>query len=148
MKIAVVGSYGVGMTMRFAKFPEAGETLMGGAFDAGPGGKGSNQAIGAARLLELPLLTEEEREIAVEISMEAGAAFLKNASSGQIETANPESIKYLVDRVKDGVKVKASGSIKSFAQAKSLIAAGASLLGTSAGIEIISDTSTSFTKSY
>ena len=96
MKIAVVGSYGVGMTMRFAKFPEAGETLMGGAFDAGPGGKGSNQAIGAARLLELPLLTEEEREIAVEISMEAGA----------------------------------------------------SLLGTSAGIEIISDTSTSFTKSY
>ena len=99
-------------------------------------------------MLELPLLTEEEREIAVEISMEAGAAYLKNASSGQVETANPESIKYLVDRVKDGVKVKASGSIKSFTQAKSLIAAGASLLGTSAGIEIISDTSTSFTKSY
>jgi len=50
MKIAVVGSYGVGMTMRFPKFPQAGETLMGGDFDAGPGGKGSNQAIGAARL--------------------------------------------------------------------------------------------------
>lgn len=50
MKIAVVGSYGVGMTMRFPKFPQAGETLMGGSFDAGPGGKGSNQAIGAARL--------------------------------------------------------------------------------------------------
>ncbi len=50
MRIAVVGSYGVGMTMRFPKFPQAGETLMGGAFDAGPGGKGSNQAIGAARL--------------------------------------------------------------------------------------------------
>ncbi len=99
-------------------------------------------------MLELPLLTEEEREIAVEIAMEAGAAFLKNASSGQIETANPESIKYLVDRVKGGVKVKASGSIKSFAQAKSLIAAGASLLGTSAGIEIISDTSTNSTTSY
>ena len=50
MKIAVVGSYGVGMTMRFPKFPQSGETLMGGFFDAGPGGKGSNQAIGAARL--------------------------------------------------------------------------------------------------
>ena len=50
MKIAVVGSYGVGMTMRFPQFPQAGETLMGGVFDAGPGGKGSNQAIGAARL--------------------------------------------------------------------------------------------------
>ena len=50
MKIAVVGSYGVGMTMRLPKFPVAGETLMGGEYDAGPGGKGSNQAIGAARL--------------------------------------------------------------------------------------------------
>lgn len=36
--------------MRFPKFPQSGETLMGGFFDAGPGGKGSNQAIGAARL--------------------------------------------------------------------------------------------------
>jgi ribokinase len=58
MKIAVVGSYGVGMTMRFPKFPQAGETLMGGSFDAGPGGKGSNQAIGAARLgAEVSFLT-------------------------------------------------------------------------------------------
>ncbi|GDX24271.1 ribokinase [Actinomycetes bacterium] len=58
MKIAVVGSYGVGMTMRFTQFPRPGETLMGGIFDAGPGGKGSNQAIGAARLgAEVSFLT-------------------------------------------------------------------------------------------
>lgn len=58
MKIAVVGSYGVGMTMRFPQFPAAGETLMGGVFDPGPGGKGSNQAIGAARLgAEVSFLT-------------------------------------------------------------------------------------------
>lgn len=58
MKIAVVGSYGVGLTMRVPRLPEAGETLLGGAFDEGPGGKGSNQAIGAARLgAEVSLLT-------------------------------------------------------------------------------------------
>ncbi len=58
MKIAVVGSYGVGMTMRIPQLPQAGETLMGGEFDAGPGGKGSNQAIGAARLgAEVSFLT-------------------------------------------------------------------------------------------
>ena len=58
MKIAVVGSYGVGMTMRIPQLPQAGETLMGGVFDAGPGGKGSNQAIGAARLgAEVSFLT-------------------------------------------------------------------------------------------
>lgn len=99
-------------------------------------------------MLELPLLTEKERELAVELSMDAGAAYLKNASSGQIETANPESIRYLADRVKNGVKVKASGSIKTYQQVKALIEAGASLVGTSAGIEIITDTSTSKTQSY
>ena len=51
-------------------------------------------------------------------------------------------------RAKGGVLVKASGSIKHLAQARALIAAGASLLGTSAGIEIISDTSSAETISY
>ena len=99
-------------------------------------------------MLELPLLTEAEKELAVKLSMEAGVAYLKNASSGQIETANPASIKYLVDRAKNGVLVKASGSIKHLSQARELIAAGASLLGTSAGIEIISGLSNADTKSY
>lgn len=50
MKIAVVGSYGAGLTMRVPRSPEAGETVSGGVFDSGPGGKGSNQAVAAARL--------------------------------------------------------------------------------------------------
>ncbi|PSL37871.1 ribokinase [Labedella gwakjiensis] len=58
MKIAVVGSYGAGLTMRVPRSPGAGETVSGGQFDEGPGGKGSNQAIGAARLgAEVSLLT-------------------------------------------------------------------------------------------
>ena len=36
-----------------------------------------------------PLLTEDERTAAIELSIEAGARYLKNASSGQIEVANP-----------------------------------------------------------
>ncbi|RBL81758.1 ribokinase, partial [Streptomyces cavourensis] len=58
MKIAVVGSYGAGLTMRVPKAPAAGETVSGGLFDSGAGGKGSNQAVGAARLgAEVALLT-------------------------------------------------------------------------------------------
>ena len=58
MKIAVVGSYGVGMTMRMPRVPGPGETLQGGTYAYGPGGKGSNQAIGMARLgAEVALLT-------------------------------------------------------------------------------------------
>jgi deoxyribose-phosphate aldolase len=99
-------------------------------------------------MLELPWLTPQEREIAVELSMEAGVAYLKNASSGQVETANPTSISFLAERAKTGVLVKASGSIKYLAQARELLHAGAALLGTSAGIEIITDSSDERTKSY
>jgi ribokinase len=48
--ITVVGSFAVGLTLRAPRFPVAGETLVGTDFDMGPGGKGSNQAVGAARL--------------------------------------------------------------------------------------------------
>src|SRR3954471_10099956 len=48
--VTVVGSFAVGMTLRAPRFPVKGETLIGTDFDMGPGGKGSNQAVGAARL--------------------------------------------------------------------------------------------------
>ncbi|QVQ51579.1 ribokinase [Spiractinospora alimapuensis] len=58
MRVAVVGSYGVGMTMNVPRLPRVGETVSGGSFSQGPGGKGSNHAIGAARLgAEVQLLT-------------------------------------------------------------------------------------------
>ena len=48
--ITVVGSFAVGMTLRTQRMPVFGETLVGSDFDMGPGGKGSNQAVGVARL--------------------------------------------------------------------------------------------------
>lgn len=48
--VTVVGSFAVGITLRVPRFPVQGETLIGRDFDMGPGGKGSNQAVGAARL--------------------------------------------------------------------------------------------------
>ncbi|MFD6752262.1 deoxyribose-phosphate aldolase [Micromonospora gifhornensis] len=99
-------------------------------------------------MLELPLLTEAERETAVELSIEAGAAYLKNASSGAIEVANPASIGYLVARAGGRTRVKASGSIKSYPQAVGLLRAGAELLGTSAGIAIVTDSANEETISY
>jgi ribokinase len=50
MRIAVLGSYGVGLTMRVPRAPQAGETVDGGEFSEEHGGKGSNQAVAAARL--------------------------------------------------------------------------------------------------
>lgn len=48
--ITIVGSFAVGLTMRAPKLPIFGETMLGTDFDMGPGGKGSNQAVGTARL--------------------------------------------------------------------------------------------------
>ncbi len=48
--VTVVGSFAVGLTLRAERFPVKGETLLGRDFDMGPGGKGSNQAVQAARL--------------------------------------------------------------------------------------------------
>ena len=48
--MAVVGSYGVGLTFELERVPELGETVAGRNFRSDPGGKGSNQAIGASRL--------------------------------------------------------------------------------------------------
>ena len=49
-RIAVVGSYATGLTMRVKRIPGAGETLLGTGYRVDFGGKGSNQAVGCARL--------------------------------------------------------------------------------------------------
>lgn len=50
MKILVVGSYVVDLMSRTPHMPNPGETVFGGPFQMGPGGKGSNQAVAASRL--------------------------------------------------------------------------------------------------
>lgn len=99
-------------------------------------------------MLELPLLTAAEKELAVVLSIEAGATYLKNASSGSIEIANPDSVRYLVERAPQGVFVKASGGIRSYAQTIALLGAGAVLVGTSAGVAIVSGSVTGAAGSY
>lgn len=56
MSIAVLGGYGVGLTMRVARSPRAGETVTGGRFTREHGGKGSNQAVAIARWGATPTL--------------------------------------------------------------------------------------------
>jgi len=58
-----VGSYGVGLTFGSERVPERGETVIGTLFRTDDGGKGSNQAVGAARLgAEVSFLTAVGRD--------------------------------------------------------------------------------------
>jgi ribokinase len=57
-RVAIVGSYGVGLTVELDRVPDAGETVVGRTFRRDHGGKGSNQAVGCARLgAEVDFLT-------------------------------------------------------------------------------------------
>ena len=49
-QIAVVGSYATGLTMKVPRLPISGQTLIGRGYRVDFGGKGSNQAVGCARL--------------------------------------------------------------------------------------------------
>jgi len=49
-RVAVVGSINMDMVSHSRRLPAPGETLMGEAFVAAPGGKGANQAVAASRL--------------------------------------------------------------------------------------------------
>ena len=44
-KILVIGSSNTDMTVKSEKMPAPGETVLGGEFIMGPGGKGANQAL-------------------------------------------------------------------------------------------------------
>jgi ribokinase len=62
-RIAVVGSYGAGLTFGAERVPERGESVIGSLFRIDHGGKGSNQAVGAARLgVEVALLSAVGRD--------------------------------------------------------------------------------------
>ena len=49
-KLTVVGSINLDLVVRAERLPRAGETVSGASFSRGPGGKGANQAVAAARL--------------------------------------------------------------------------------------------------
>ena len=50
VRIAILGAFVADATFRTPRLPRMGETVVGGSVALGPGGKGSNQAVAAARL--------------------------------------------------------------------------------------------------
>ncbi len=87
-------------------------------------------------ILEMSLLTEQEKRIAAEICMDAGASFLKT-STGLNGGATIADVRLLKDITNDRVGIKASGGIRTVDQALELIIAGATRLGTSRGPDLI-----------
>ncbi|MYD10542.1 MAG: ribokinase [Chloroflexi bacterium] len=70
-KIVVVGSFNADLTSYLARMPRPGETVHGDRFVTGAGGKGSNQAVAAARLgAEVTFIGRVGKDVFAELAYE------------------------------------------------------------------------------
>ena len=88
-------------------------------------------------IIETSYLTDEEKEIVCKICAGCGVDYVKTSTGFSDGGAKAEDVKLMARA--SGLKVKASGGIRSKGDAEKMIAAGASRLGTSAGVKIIAD---------
>ena len=89
-------------------------------------------------ILETCLLSDEEIVKACELSVAAGAEFVKTSTGFSKSGATPEAVALMKKTVDGKAKVKAAGGIRTIQTAKAMIESGADRLGTSATIEIVS----------
>ena len=87
-------------------------------------------------ILETCLLTDDEKRRSCEIAVEAGLDYVKT-STGFKKGATVPDVKLMHDTVAPDLKVKASGGIRTLDDALAMIDAGASRLGTSAGVALM-----------
>ncbi len=94
-----------------------------------------HQALGKV-IIETALLTNAEKVLACQLAEKAGADFVKTSTGFGGGGATVEDVSLMRQTVGPNVSIKASGGIKTLAQARQLITAGATRLGTSAGATI------------
>lgn len=90
-------------------------------------------------IIEACLLTEEEKVLACQLSQEAGADFVKTSTGFSKGGATVGDVRLMRQTVGGGMGVKAAGGIRDLDTALAMIAAGASRIGASAGLQIIEE---------
>jgi deoxyribose-phosphate aldolase len=94
-------------------------------------------------ILETCLLTKDEIVKVCEICKQIGVAFVKTSTGFSVSGATVDDVKLMRDTVGNEMGVKASGGIRNRQTAEKMVQAGASRLGASAGIAIVSGDATS-----
>lgn len=88
-------------------------------------------------IIEACLLTDEEKTIACQIIMKAGANFVKTSTGMSTGGATVEDVKLFKEVVGDTTLIKAAGGVRTYEDAISMIEAGANRIGTSGGVKIV-----------
>jgi deoxyribose-phosphate aldolase len=88
-------------------------------------------------IIEACLLTDAEKVLACRLSVEAGAACVKTSTGFSAAGAVASDVSLMRRTVGPDLQVKASGGIRTLEEAVTMITAGASILGTGAGVQIM-----------
>jgi deoxyribose-phosphate aldolase len=161
VKVATVVGFPLGATLTSVKAFEAGEALNLGAQEIDMviniGALKSNErelvradirsvadithkAGGLLKvILETGLLTDDEKKLACELSVKAGTDFVKTSTGFLGNGATVADVALMRRVVGPNIGVKASGGIRSAAEAQAMIDAGANRIGTSNGAKIIQE---------
>jgi deoxyribose-phosphate aldolase len=91
-------------------------------------------------ILETAVLGDEEKDLACRLAVEAGAHFVNTSTGFAGGGATAEDVARM-HRIAHpaGVQVKASGGIRTLADARRMIEAGASRIGTNSGVRILDE---------
>jgi len=90
-------------------------------------------------ILEMALLTEEEKVAGCLLAKEAGADFVKTSTGFGPGGATVEDVALMRKVVGPQMGVKAAGGIRGLSDAQSMVKAGATRIGASAGVRIVSE---------
>lgn len=98
-----------------------------------------NKSCVAKVIIETCLLTDEEKEKACLLAKSAGADFVKTSTGFSKGGATAADVSLMRKAVGPDMGVKASGGVRSYADALEMIRAGASRIGTSSGVKIVDE---------
>jgi deoxyribose-phosphate aldolase len=90
-------------------------------------------------IIETCLLTDDEKERATRLVAESGAAFVKTSTGFSTAGATVGDVMLLARVAAGRIGVKASGGIRDYSTALKMIEAGATRIGTSAGVAIVNE---------
>ena len=90
-------------------------------------------------IIEAALLTDEEKVLACQLARAAGADYVKTSTGFGPGGATVQDVALMRRTVGPEMGVKAAGGIRSYEAAKSMVEAGATRIGASAGVKIVQE---------
>ncbi len=90
-------------------------------------------------IIEAAMLTDDEIVKVCGLAENAGAKFVKTSTGVNTSGATVAAVELMRKSVSAGLEVKAAGGVRNIADALAMIDAGATRLGTSSGVSLVTD---------